>query len=116
MLRFYTRFQRLFLVRYIFSCPDYVDSPSHYLGGVEFAVVQLQNVQRRLQVGLGLRQLHLDGSQTVGVRRGQVHPQQRQIYLQDGGGGGGKYARFSQHFTRTTNCTTKTRTCRENRM
>lgn len=62
---------------------SYVSSPSHYLGGVEFAVVQLQNVQCRLQVGLGLRQLHLDGSQTVGVRRGQVHPQQRQIHLQD---------------------------------
>lgn len=40
-----------------------------YLGGVEFAVVQLQDVKGRLQVGLRLRQLHLDGPQTVDVRR-----------------------------------------------
>lgn len=52
-----------------------------YLGGVEFAVVQLQDAQGRLQVGLGLRQLQLDGPQTVGVRGGQVHPEQRQIHL-----------------------------------
>lgn len=54
-----------------------------YLGGVELAVVQLQDLQRLLQVGLGLRQLQLDGPQTVGVRGGQVHPQQRQIHLKE---------------------------------
>lgn len=54
------------------------------LGGVQFAVVQLQDPQGRLQVGLGLRQLQLDGPQTVGVGGGQVHPQQRQIHLKVG--------------------------------
>lgn len=54
-----------------------------YLGGVEFAVVQLQDAQGRLQVGLGLRQLQLDGPQAVGIRGGQVHPEQRQIHLKD---------------------------------
>lgn len=54
-----------------------------YLGGVEFAVVQLQDVQGSLQVGLRLRQLQLDGPQTVGIRGGQVHPQQGQIHLKE---------------------------------
>lgn len=54
-----------------------------HLGGVEFAVVQLEDAQGRLQVGLGLGQLQLDGPQTVGIRGGQVHPQQRQIHLKD---------------------------------
>lgn len=40
-----------------------------YLGGVEFAVVQLQDVQGRLEVGLRLRQLHLDGPEAVDVWR-----------------------------------------------
>lgn len=40
-----------------------------YLGGVKFAVVQLQDMQRRLEVGLRLRQLHLYGAQAVDVRR-----------------------------------------------
>lgn len=53
-----------------------------YLGGVEFAVVQLQDLQRSLEVGLRLRQLHLDGPQAVDVRGRQVHPQQREINLQ----------------------------------
>lgn len=57
-----------------------------YLGGVEFAVVQLQDAQGRLQVGLGLRQLQLDGPQAVGIRGGQVHPEQRQIHLKDRSG------------------------------
>lgn len=52
-----------------------------YLGGVEFAVMQLQDAQSRLQVGLRLRQLHLDGPQAVDVRRRQVHPQQGQVHL-----------------------------------
>lgn len=55
-----------------------------HLGGVEFAVVQLQDAQGRLQVGLGLRQLQLDGPQTVGIGGGQVHPQQGQVHLKDG--------------------------------
>lgn len=38
------------------------------LGGVEFAVVQLQDLQGCLEVGLWLRQLHLDGPQAVDVR------------------------------------------------
>lgn len=54
-----------------------------YLGGVEFAVVQLQDAQGRLQVGLGLRQQQLDGPQTVGIGGGQVHPEQGQIHLED---------------------------------
>lgn len=56
-----------------------------HLGGVELAVVQLQDLQRLLQVGLRLRQLQLDGPQTVGVGGGQVHPQQRQIHLEGRG-------------------------------
>lgn len=44
-------------------------------------MVQLQDAQGRLQVGLGLRQLQLDGAQTVGVGGGQVHPQQGQVHL-----------------------------------
>lgn len=55
-----------------------------HLGGGDFAVVQLQDAQGRLQVGLGLRQLQLEGPQTVGIRGGQVHPEQRQIHLKDG--------------------------------
>ena len=47
-----------------------------YLGGVELAVVELQDLQGRLEVGLRLRQLHLDGPQAVDVRGGEVHPQQ----------------------------------------
>lgn len=40
-----------------------------YLGGVELAVVKLQDLQGRLEVGLRPRQLHLDGPQAVDVRR-----------------------------------------------
>lgn len=40
-----------------------------YLGGVELAVVKLQDLQGRLEVGLRARQLHLDGPQAVDVRR-----------------------------------------------
>lgn len=46
-------------------------------------MVQLEDAQGRLQVGLGLGQLQLDGPQTVGIGGGQVHPQQRQIHLED---------------------------------
>lgn len=39
------------------------------LGGVELAVVQLQDLQGSLEVGLRLRELHLDGPQAVDIRR-----------------------------------------------
>lgn len=57
--------------------------PAIYLGGVQFAVVQLQDAQGCLQVGLGLRQLQFDGPQTVCIRGGQVHSEQRQIHLKE---------------------------------
>lgn len=44
--------------------------------------MELQDVQGRLEVGLRLRQLHLDGPQTVDVGRRQVHSQQRQVDLE----------------------------------
>lgn len=44
--------------------------------------MKLQDVQGRLEVGLRLRQLHLDGPQTVDVGRRQVHSQQRQVDLE----------------------------------
>ena len=47
-------------------------------------MVQLQDLQGSLEIGLRPRQLHLDGPQTVDVRGGQVHSQQRQINLQRG--------------------------------
>lgn len=40
-----------------------------YLGGVELAVVQLQDLQGCLEVGLRLRKLHLNWPQAVDVRR-----------------------------------------------
>lgn len=53
-----------------------------YLGGVELAVVQLQDLQGCLEVGLRLRKLHLNWPQAVDVRRREVHSQQRKINLQ----------------------------------
>lgn len=73
----------LVLIEHVAEVEVLMDERWVYLGGVEFAVVQLQDAQGRLQVGLGLRQLQLDGPQAVGVGGGQVHPQQRQIHLED---------------------------------
>lgn len=53
-----------------------------HFGGVEFAVVKLKNLQSRLEIGLWLTQLHLDGTQEVHVWRRQIHAQQREIHLQ----------------------------------
>lgn len=57
------------------------------LGGVQFAVVQLEDLQGSLEVGLGLQQFQLDGPQTVNAGGRQVHPEQGQIHLSHTGTG-----------------------------
>lgn len=51
------------------------------LGGIQFAVVQLEDLQGSLEVGLWLEQFQLDWPQAVNAGWGQVHPEQGQIHL-----------------------------------
>lgn len=44
-------------------------------------MVQLEDLQGSLEVGLGLQQFQLDGPQAVDAGGRQVHPEQGQVHL-----------------------------------
>lgn len=85
-----------------FSVPP---GPSHLhrtpdLSGVQLAVVQLEDLQGSLEVGLWLQQFQFDGSQAMNTRGRQVHPEQGQIHLSHTshiGQAGSKPPRTRQH-------------------
>lgn len=72
------------------------------LGGVQFTVMQLEDLQGGLEVGLWLQQFQLDWPQAVNTGGRQVHPEQGQIHLSHTGisharEAGGNPPRAPQH-------------------